>query len=228
MQNAITKLRCNNYVKPAIIIIIIVSIILGALFGLRIALNTDTPVRVVESGSMSLTLNFITGPPYSWNDFLLTLEHPFDRTLDAGDIIIIQGVNPKDLNTNYPNSDIIVYQKPDELSSTPIVHRIVAVDNVNGTLYFQTKGDGNGQKWPSVPTPLMYDSNGIYNGNGKGVPQNLVEGKVILRIPYFGWVTLFLKENSWGLPLIIAFILLLVVVEIVIPILRDKKRHNNK
>ena len=223
MLNAVAKLWRNNYVKSAIAIIIIVGVISGAFFGLRVVLNTDTPVRVVESGSMSLPLNFITGPPYSWNDFLLTLEHPFDRTLDTGDIIIIQGVNPKDLNTNYPKSDIIVYQKPDDPSDTPIVHRIVAVDNINGTLYFQTKGDGNEQKWPAIPPPSMYDSNTIYDGHGQGVPQNLVEGKVIMRIPYFGWITLFLKENSWGLPIIIALILLLVVVEFVIPVLRRKK-----
>jgi signal peptidase I len=223
MLDAVAKLWRNNYVKSAIAIIINVGVVLGAFFGLRVVLNTDTPVRVVESGSMSLPLNFITGPPYSWNDFLLTLEHPFDRTLDTGDIIIIQGVNPKDLNTNYPKSDIIVYQKPDGPSDTPIVHRIVVVDNINGTLYFQTKGDGNEQKWPAIPPPSMYDSNTIYDGHGQGVPQNLVEGKVIMRIPYFGWITLFLKENSWGLPIIIALILLLVVVEFVIPVLRGKK-----
>ncbi len=224
MLKAVTKLWRNDYAKPIVAIIIIVGVVLGAFFGLRVMLNTDTPVRVVESGSMSLPLNFIAGPPYSLNDFLLTLEHPFDRTLDTGDIIIIQGVNPKDLNTNYPNSDIIVYQKPSDPSDTPIVHRIVAVDNINGTLYFQTKGDGNQQQWPAIPPSSMYDSNNnVYNGHGQGVPQNLVEGKVILRIPYFGWITLFLKENSWGLPLIIALILLLVVVEFVIPVLRGKK-----
>jgi signal peptidase I len=219
-----TRIRRNEYFKSAMVILLIVAVVLGIFFGVQFALGTAVPIRVVESGSMSLPLNFISGPPYSWNDFLLTFEHPFDRTLDTGDIIIIQRVNPRDLNTNYPNSDIIVYQNPGDLFATPIVHRIVAVDNINGTLYFQTKGDGNGQKWPSVPPSSMYDSNGsIYNGHGLGVPQNLVEGKVILRIPYFGWITLFLKDNSWGLPLIIALILLLVVLEFVIPMLRRKK-----
>lgn len=219
----ISKVLHNEYGKAIIAIVIIVGIVLGFFFGLQLILNTSVPVRVVESGSMSLPLNFISGPPYSLNDFLLTLEHPFDRTLDTGDIIIIQKINPADLNANYPNSDIIVYQNPTNPSDTPIVHRIVAVDNINGTLYFQTKGDGNQQKWPVTPPPSMYDSNTIYNGHGQGVPQNLVEGKVILRIPWFGWITLFLRENSWGLPLIIAIILLLVVVEFFIPVLRGKK-----
>jgi signal peptidase I len=220
----VSRIRRNGHFKSAVVIGIIVAVVLGLFLGLQLALGTSVPVRVVESGSMSLPLNFITGPPYSLNDFLLTLEHPFDQTLDTGDIIIIQRVNPKDLNTNYPNSDIIVYQKPSDPSATPIVHRIVAVDNINGTLYFQTKGDGNGQKWPAIPPSSMYDSNTIYDGHGHGVAQNLVEGKVILRIPYFGWITLFLKENSWGLPLIITLILLLIVVEFVIPVLRAKKK----
>ncbi len=113
------------------------------LLGLGVALGTYPPMRVVESGSMSLNLSFITGPTFTFNEFLQTIEHPFDRTLDTGDVVIIQHVDPKDLNTNYPNSDIIVYQNPDNPSGTPIIHRIVSVNNINGTLYFQTKGDGN-------------------------------------------------------------------------------------
>jgi len=56
-----------------------------------------------------------------------------------------------------------------------------------------------------------------------GVPQNYVVGKVIMRIPWFGWITLFLRENSLGLPIIIALILLLIVIEFIIPLLRPKK-----
>jgi hypothetical protein len=110
------------------------------------------------------------------------------------------------------------------------VHRIVAVNNINGTLYFQTKGDGNGDQWPTVPTSYQYDSNIFYH-NGIGVPQDLVEGKVVMRIPYFGWATLFLRNNTWGLPLIVGIILLLVVLEFIIPLIRkeigaEKKTQN--
>jgi hypothetical protein len=44
-----------------------------------------------------------------------------------------------------------------------------------------------------------------------------------MRIPYFGWVTLFLRNNSWGLPVIIGLILLLVVLEFIVPIIRGQK-----
>jgi hypothetical protein len=44
-----------------------------------------------------------------------------------------------------------------------------------------------------------------------------------MRVPWFGWITLFMRDNSLGLPIIIGLILLLVVVEFIIPILKEKK-----
>ena len=156
---------------------------------------------------------------------MLTLLHPFDRTLNVGDLIIIQGVNPQTLNTNYPNSDIIVYKKPSDPMDTPVVHRIVTSYKENDTLYFQTKGDGNpNEKWPNPVPPADYDSNTIWGFNGQGVPSDLVEGRVVMRIPYFGWITLILKDTSWGIPLIVALIVLLVALEFIIPVIKRKTR----
>jgi signal peptidase I len=211
------KIRQNDYFKSAIAIAIVVGIVLTFFFGLRLALGTDVPVRVVESGSMCVPYDGLCD---GWS-------HPFAQTLHVGDIIIIQAVKPEDLNTNYPNSDIIVYENPTNPTATPIVHRIVAVENKGGILYFQTKGDGNGQKWPATPSPTEYDSRTLW-GTGQGVPENLVIGRVVMRIPWFGWITLFLRSNSWGLPLIVTLIVILVVVEFVIPILRHKKPQDQK
>jgi signal peptidase I len=207
------RLWKNDYFKTAVAIVLIVAIVLGFLFGLQFALHTPYPALTVESGSMSI--------PYDVSDynFLLTLETPFDRTLSVGDIIIVQGVNPKDLNTNYPNSDIIVFHSPYDPSML-IVHRIIGTNVVNGTTYYLTKGDGNGNPWPQTPRTDLdpWDSN-----NPPGVPQSMVVGRVVMRIPWFGWITLFMRDNSWGLPVIIALIMLLVVIEFIIPILRQKK-----
>jgi signal peptidase I len=212
------KIRHNEYIKSAVVIVVIVGIVLGLFFGLGLALGTSVPVRVVESGSMCV--------PYGAAcQGLISLDHPFTHTLHTGDLIVVQGVNAEDLNANYPNSDIIVYLNPSNPSATPIVHRIVAVSNINGTLYFQTKGDGNGDKWPAIPSPSQYDSATLWHtGSGVGIPQSMVVGKVVMRIPYVGWITLFLKQNPWGLPAIIAVILLLIVLEFVIPLIR----RNNK
>jgi hypothetical protein len=208
------RLWKNNYFKTGVAIVLIVTVVLSFLFGLQLALHTPDPALTVESGSMSI--------PYDGNDnFWLSIAHPFDRTLSIGDIIIIQGVNPKDLNTNYPNSDIIVFHDPQPgYYNTLIVHRIIGTKVVNGTTYYLTKGDGNGNPWPQKPTQDLdpWDSN-----NPPGVPQSMVVGKVVMRIPWFGWITLFMRDNSWGLPVIIALIMLLIVIEFVLPIIREKK-----
>jgi signal peptidase I len=219
MLSVLTRIRRNEYFKSAIVIVIIVALVLGFFFGLQLALGTAVPVRVVESGSMCIPFD---GACDGWT-------HPFERTLHKGDIIIIQKINPADLNANYPNSDIIVYENPQDPSSTPIVHRIVLEYTLNGTLYFQTKGDGNSaDKWPATPSPLEYDSATLWSNNGQGVPQDLVIGKVVMRIPYFGWITLFLRENPLGLPLIVGVILLLVVLEFIVPIIRKQSKPDQE
>jgi signal peptidase I len=215
-----TKIRRNEYVKSAIVIGIIVAVVLVLFFGVQLALGTSVPVRVVESGSMCVPYD---GTCDGWS-------HPFAHTLHIGDIIVIQKINPVDLKTDYPNSDIIVYENPADPTSTPIVHRIVASYEVNGTIYFQTKGDGNsGVKWPNPVSTGEYDSNTIWH-TGQGVPQNLVIGRVVMRIPYFGWITLFLRNNPWGLPVVIGLIILLIALEFIIPIAKGKqtKPEENK
>jgi signal peptidase I len=201
------KIWNNDYFKTALAIALIFVIIAGVFVGMQLALGASVPIRVVESGSMCVPYD---GRCNGWS-------HPFDQTLHVGDIIIIQKVDPATLNANYPNSDIIVYRNPNGV--TPIVHRIVEKQEINGTLYFKTKGDGNRPiVWPNIPN--NYDN----IPDSKGVPQNLIEGKVILRIPWFGWITLFMRGNSWALPVIIALIILLVVIEFVLPLVKEKKK----
>ncbi len=215
-MTAAKGIRQNEYFKTAVAIILVVVVVLGLFFGLRATLNTPDPALTVVSGSMSI--------PYDAADynFWLTIATPFDRTLSVGDIIIVQGVNTTDLNTNYPHSDIIVFHEPGD-PSTLIVHRIIGVEKVNGTLYFATKGDGNGNTnpWPETPTS-GFDPWDPQLG-GQGVPASDVVGRVVMRIPWFGWVTIFVHDNQWGLPAIIVLILLIAVIEFVLPLLREKK-----
>ena len=213
---ALRKMWKSDYFKTTVAIVLIIAIVLGFFFGLQAGLKTSYPLLTVESGSMSI--------PYdSADSFWLSIGHPFDRTLSIGDIIIVQGVNVKDLNTNYPNSDIIIFHSP--IDGELIVHRIIGTEVVNGVTYFQTKGDGNGNPWPKTPQSGLdpWDSN-----NPPGIPQNLVVGRVIMRIPWFGWITLFMRGNSLGLPLVIAFIFLLVIIEFIIPAIRDNRKSKQK
>ena len=119
----------------------------------------------------------------------------------------------------FPNmSDIIIFKKPtdpDEL----IVHRIVEKEERNGKIFFFTKGDGNSNtKWPDIPTSLEYDP---WN-QGNGISEDLVVGKVVMRIPWVGHFVLFMR-NGIGLPLVVGLITILLIVEFIIPIIRSKK-----
>ena len=212
MAAKLKKLWKNEYVQTATVIGLIVLIFFGIWFGATLVLNTPNPIVVVPSGSMCI--------PYDGACEAHLWDHPFARTLHVGDLLILQGVNPQDLRTDYPNSDIIVFHQavnPDEL----IVHRIVAVDEINGTLYFHTKGDGNSPvKWPEVPPREYYD--GLPIEPPAGVAQDQVVGRVALRIPWVGNIVLFMRTSS-GLFLVAVLIALLLVIEFIIPVLRRKR-----
>ena len=206
--SAAKKLWKNDAIKTLVAIVLIVGIVVGFFFALQLALNTSYPTLTVESGSMCLPNGRDCD---GWS-------HPFDQTLHVGDLLIIQGVNPEDLNANYPNSDIIVYRDP--ATNKLIVHRIVSEQTINGTVYFKTKGDANGPIcWPQPPN--YYDD----IPDLKGVPQDLVVGKVIMRVPWVGWIALFLQNNPWGVPVVLGLILLLAIVEFVLPTMRAKRKR---
>jgi signal peptidase I len=206
----------NDYFQTAVIIGLIVAVVLGFFYGSQLVLNTPYPTLTVETGSMCIPFDGLCD---GWS-------HPFDRTLHVGDLLIVQGVNAAELNTNYPNSDIIVFHEPGNPDRL-IVHRIAAVQEINGKLYFQTKGDGNGgsnYRWPTIPPVSEYDP---WPG-GQGISQDLVVGKVVGRVPWVGLVTLFMRQNALGLPIVIALIILLVVLEFVLPILKKKPVQQNE
>jgi signal peptidase I len=198
------KLWKNEYVQTAAIIGLVVLAVFGFWYGAQLVLNTPYPALAVVTGSMCIPQDALCD---GWT-------HPFDRTLHIGDLIIVQGVNPADLNANYPNSDIIVFHKPTDPSEL-IVHRIAAKEVLDGKTYFYTKGDGNSfNKWPNAIQPAEYD-------NWK-VSEDMVVGKVIMRIPWLGHAVLFMQRNPFGLPIIIAIIIILVIVEFISPLFRKK------
>jgi signal peptidase I len=207
----IKKLWKNEYVQTATVIGLIVLVFFGIWYCATVALNNPNPIVVVPSGSMCI--------PYG--SACEGLDHPFDRTLHVGDLLVLQGLNPQDYKTNYPDSDIIVFHKasdPEEL----IVHRITAVKEIDGKLYFRTKGDGNPiTKWPGIPDPSEYDGPNIEPP--EGVPQDQVVGRVVMRIPWAGHVVLFMRTQA-GLVVVVLLVALLIILEFIIPVLRKEKK----
>jgi signal peptidase I len=200
------KLWKNEYFQTAVVIGLIAVVVFGFWFGSQAVLNTSNPAVVVVSGSMCIPSGAACD---GWS-------HPFDRTLHIGDLLIVQGVNPADLNADYPDSDVIVFHDPSDPTEL-IVHRITAKQEINGILYFTTKGDGNGNDWPSTP------EYGIdhWNGYPNGIPEDLVVGKVIIRVPWLGHLALFMR-TSFGIPIVIAIIALVVIFEFILPLFRKK------
>jgi len=194
-MDTIPKILENEYVKTAIMVIIIIGVVFGFWYGSQLVLNTQYPALAVASGSMC--------KPYRMN--CDGWSHPFSQTLHIGDLIIVQGVGPEEIEgAPYPDGDIIVFHQP-SAGGELIVHRAIEKEiRDDGEIYFTTKGDGNAGP-DSVP-----------------VPGDQVVGKVILRIPWIGHIALFL-HNSSGIFIIIILIVILVIVEFVIPMFSSEK-----
>ncbi len=226
MAALLRRLWRNEYFKTAVTIALIPLLVAGFWFGLQAALNTRIfPLFTVTSHSMCI-------PPGSCDSF----SHAFERTIHIGDLLVIQGVDPRSLNTNYPDSDIIVFQKPDMDPSDPqanVVHRITSSVEVNGTLYFYTKGDGNGYPnvWPNPPISTNIDpwrpdpSNptSVYDG---AISEDYVYGKVIMRIPWVGSLSLLAQAYTFIPVVLVIVIVILVLVEFVLPLLKQSKNKS--
>ncbi len=202
------RLWKNEYFKTAVTIALIPLLVAGFWFGLQAALNTQIfPLFTVTSESMCI-------PPGLCDP----IAHTFERTLHVGDLLVIQGVNPNDLKTDYPNSDIIVYRRPDLPANDPkanIVHRIVRYEDINGTRYFWTKGDGNG--YPNVwPNPA--ESTDPWSP----ISEDYVYGKVVMRIPWIGSLALLSQQFSIIPIILVIIIIALVILEFVLPLIKKK------
>ncbi len=148
--------------------------------GLGFILKTDYPVVAVVSGSMEHPQGFEA----FWDEHHLFYERigiskedfsgfHFKNGFNKGDIIVLYG------DDSVGVGDVIVFAqgKPD-----PIIHRIVKKWEENGSAHYQTKGDNNQL---SIASPEIYELD---------VPEHLVIGKALFRIPYFGWVKIVFVE----------------------------------
>lgn len=155
METTNKKTLSEDKKKPIIRKKVIIAVLLMsfAFFGsfliyfvLQISLNTQTPIVVVVSGSMSPTIN-------------------------KGDILFVKGTDPsliKNGSAIEKDGDIIVFDAYGLWASAPldpIVHRVVDKWYDNDTWYFRTKGDAN-----SLPDPVPIPGDKVIGVVIGGIP----------------------------------------------------------
>jgi hypothetical protein len=102
----------------------------------------------------------------------------FKDGFKKGDIIVVWGrFTPK-------VGDVVIFQtNPESTAPRPIIHRIVSVDEEG---IIQTKGDHNANQ-------LTRENNFYRTDETKIYPEQII-GKAIFKIPYLGWVKIWVTE----------------------------------
>ena len=173
------KLWKNEYFQTVITLILLIAFVLGFWNITQIVLRTEYPVLAVSSGSMLPTLN-------------------------VGDLIIIQGVDPEEINAAPLNGDIIVFRSkfnPNDL----IVHRAISSRPINGSLYeFKTKGDAGGE-YQGQDQFSPWNSTMDFDGK----TYKMLIGKVVGRIPWVGNFALIMhsQQNIYLFTIVIIIII---------------------
>jgi hypothetical protein len=161
-------LRRHRIVYDIIISLLIVG---GVYFGVRgslcLALQTDEPYRAVISQSMNhgdeSWRNYFTERGYDTSNF------PIQGGFERGDLLFVQGV---DALRDVKIGDVIVFDVPSQ--PIPLVHRVVAINNSDGEIYFTTKGDNN---------PYSLQTEGY-------IKPAQIRGRVVFVIPKIGYLSL--------------------------------------
>jgi signal peptidase I len=129
-------------------------------------------------------------------------------TLNVGDLIIVQGVEASTVRVGPKfEGEIIVFQSPTSRDDF-IVHRAIYKElNPNDHIwYFRTQGDNSATN----SSPDVWSGPGTWNGM---VSQELIMGKVVEVVPWFGNLSLFIRTPE-GLLLIIALIIILIFLDL--------------
>jgi len=183
-----------SWVANVVIAFIVIRYLFYPLFGLM--LGTSFPIVAVVSESMEHGTNRDILCGQNIRDFQYSFQNywkvcgswyetqgiksesfqkfPFSNGFNTGDVIILWRATPANLEIG----DILIFQgsKPQ-----PIIHRIVKIYTEKGQIFYQTKGDHNGESIAGQQGETRIGLERVY-------------GQGILRIPYLGWVKILFVE----------------------------------
>lgn len=120
-------------------------------------------------------------------EFSIVQTKSMQGTIDKFDFLVISKISPQNIHQD----DIIVFF--DDTGQYKVIHRVIEIKTVDGQLLFKTKGDHN----PAAD--IGYRT------------ENQIYAKYAFRVPYFGYLIMFLTTkygilaiciNVWNLLLI--------------------------
>jgi len=115
--------------------------------------------------------------------FLVVLSESMKPNINMGDVVVTTATKPEDIQVG----DVITFRQPTKSNPNRCVtHRVINITNENPSISFQTKGD-------ATEDPDM-----------EPVKSSDLVGKVLLSIPYIGYIPHHLKTP-------LGFILLIIV-----------------
>ena len=135
-------------------------------------------------------------------------------TLNVGDLIAVQGI--ENASALYvapkPDGEIIVFRSP-RMEGELIVHRAIykALNPSDQLWYFRTEGDANF-------SPDNWFGSETWNGM---ISQNRIVGRVIGKVPWVGYIPLYIRTRE-GIILIVILIVLILMAEY-LPVLLKKQ-----
>lgn len=178
------KLWKNEYFQTVLMIALMMIIVFGSWRISQLASGTEYPALAVASTSMVPTLN-------------------------VGDLIIVQGVNPEQINAKPLTGDILVFRDKNNPENL-IVHRAVNAEKIGDYYQFITEGDAVGTRDQFSP----------WNSS-------MLIGKVVGRIPWVGNLAL-LMQSQQNIYLFTVIIIILIVIFSIFPFGTEEKKEKKE
>ncbi len=152
-------------------------------------------VLAILAISLLLLISFV---PIGGMKIKVVQSGSMEPTIKTGSVVLIKPFQ------NYVVGDVITFG-PDTKTQVPTTHRIVRVEEQTGRVFFVTKGDANDSEDPV------------------SIKKGDVIGKVILSIPFAGFVLDFAKKPL-GFGLLVGVPALSIILDEILNIINEVKR----
>ncbi|MCK9595728.1 signal peptidase I [Candidatus Pacearchaeota archaeon] len=186
----------DNSMKGWIFSLVFLFIFIKFIFfpGLSFITGTSLPLAIVESCSMYHQGNIFSDfnswfdrheSKYSSREITKEEFEKFSlkKGFSKGDILFIIGANPEKLEVG----DIILFNSGTK--GTPVIHRIINIQEKDGKRIFATMGDNNNQ--------ILTPNNNLGEVDEREITEEQLVGKAVFKIaPFLGWVKLIFFEAS--------------------------------